>query len=68
MTNQCTYLFHEEVVPKNSLLYSEFMVLNELNNVKIRAEKLPVELKKEIVRNLFMRHKQVTGKKYYIEG
>ncbi|MCI8665639.1 MAG: type II CRISPR RNA-guided endonuclease Cas9 [Dorea sp.] len=63
MTNQCTYLFHEEVVPKNSLLYSEFMVLNELNNVKIRAEKLPVELKKEIVRNLFMRHKQVTGKK-----
>ncbi len=32
MTNQCTYLIHEDVVPKNSLLYSEFMVLNELNN------------------------------------
>ncbi len=63
MTNQCTYLIHEDVVPKNSLLYSEFMVLNELNNVKIRSEKLPVDLKQEIVSDLFKRHKQVTGKK-----
>ncbi len=63
MTNQCTYLIHEDVVPKNSLLYTEFMVLNELNNVKIRSEKLPVELKQEIVSNLFKKQKQVTGKK-----
>ncbi len=63
MTNQCTYLIHEDVVPKNSLIYSEFMVLNELNNVKIRSEKLPVDLKQKIVSDLFKRHKQVTGKK-----
>lgn len=63
MTNRCTYLIYEDVVPKNSLLYSEFMVLNELNNVKIRSEKLPVELKQEIVTNLFKKQKQVTGKK-----
>lgn len=63
MTNQCTYLIHEDVIPKNSLLYSEFMVLNELNNVKIRSEKLPVELKQEIVSNLFKKQKQITGKK-----
>lgn len=63
MTNQCTYLIHEDVVPKNSLLYSEFMVLNELNNVKIRSEKLPVELKQEILSNVFKKQKQVTGKK-----
>lgn len=63
MTNQCTYLIREDVVPKNSLLYSEFMVLNELNNVKIRSEKLPVELKQEIVSNLFKKQKQITGKK-----
>jgi CRISPR-associated endonuclease Csn1 len=63
MTNQCTYLLHEDVIPKNSLLYSEFMVLNELNNIKIRSEKLSVELKQDIVSNLFKRHKQVTGKK-----
>ena len=63
MTNQCTYLNNEDVLPKNSLLYSEFMVLNELNNVKIRNEKLPVELKQEIVQNLFKKYKQVTRKK-----
>ncbi len=63
MTNQCTYLIHETVLPKSSLLYSEFMVLNELNNVKIRDEKLPVELKQEIVQKLFKKQKLITGKK-----
>ena len=63
MTNQCTYLIYESVLPKNSLLYSEFMVLNELNNVKIRGEKLSVELKQQIVKDLFKNQKQVTGKK-----
>lgn len=63
MTNKCTYLNGENVLPKNSLLYSEFMVLNELNNVKIRDEKLPIELKKKIFDNLFKNYKKVTGKK-----
>lgn len=63
MTNQCTYLQNEKVLPKNSLLYSEYMVFNELNNVKIRDEKLPVELKQEIVQDLFKKQKQITGKR-----
>ena len=63
MTNQCTYLIHESVLPKNSLLYSEYMVLNELNNVRIRGEKLPVELKQKIVQDLFKKQKQITGKR-----
>lgn len=63
LTNFCTYLPKEKVLPKNSLLYSEFMVLNELNNVKLRNEKLPVGLKQEIVQKLFKEQKQVTGKK-----
>lgn len=63
MTNQCTYLTKEDVLPKHSLLYSEYMVLNELNNVKIRGEKLSVELKQNIYKNLFMKYKQVTGKR-----
>lgn len=63
MTNPCTYLEHEKVLPKNSLLYSEYMVLNELNNVRIRNEKLPVELKQDIFKNLFKREKRVTGKR-----
>lgn len=62
MTNKCTYLLGEDVVPKNSLLYSEFMVWNELNNVKLRNEKLCIELKKNIFMDVFQKNKRVTGK------
>lgn len=37
MTNKCTYLIGEDVLPKNSLLYAKYMVLNELNNLRIRG-------------------------------
>ncbi len=63
MTNKCTYLLGKDVLPKYSLLYSEFMILNELNNVRINGELLPVELKKKIYENLFMRYRKVTQKK-----
>lgn len=48
MTNKCTYLIGEDVLPKHALLYEEFNVLNELNNVKIGANKMNVELKKTL--------------------
>ncbi len=63
MTNQCTYLQNETVLPKYSLLYSEYMVLNELNNVKIHDEKISVELKQNIYNEVFKKYKQVTGKR-----
>lgn len=44
MTNKCTYLNGEDVVPKNSLLYSEFMARNELNSLSIAGERLPVDV------------------------
>lgn len=62
MTNKCTYLIGEDVVPKNSLLYSKFMVLNELNNLKIRGKEVSVTLKQEIYQNLFCTKNKVTGK------
>lgn len=62
MTNYCTYLPDEKVLPKNSLLYSEFTVLNELNNVKINGEKITVDLKQLIYRDLFCKKKKVTAK------
>lgn len=63
MTNKCTYLLGEDVIPKNSLLYSRFMVLNELNNLRIRGEKITVSQKQEIFRELFMSGSRVTGAK-----
>lgn len=62
MTNKCTYLIGEDVLPKHALLYEEFNVLNELNNVKIGANKMNVELKKDIIENLFKKKKKVTGR------
>lgn len=65
MTNKCTYLWGKDVLPKYSLLYMEFMVWNELNNVKIRDEYLEPWLKKKIFQELFMTQKHITGKKLF---
>lgn len=63
MTNKCTYLVGEDVLPKESLLYSKFSVLNELNNLRIDGELASVEVKKKIYTDVFMRYQRVTGKK-----
>lgn len=63
LTNKCTYLPLEDVLPKNSLLYSKFMVLNELNNLKRDGENIPVDLKQKIYKDLFQTQKKVTLKK-----
>lgn len=48
MTNKCTYLPTEDVVPKQSLLYQRYMVLNEINNIRFNGEDISVEQKQEI--------------------
>lgn len=62
MTNKCTYCKTEDVLPKNSLSYSKFMVLNELNNVRLNGERLSVERKQSIFNGLFKKRKKVTKK------
>lgn len=66
MTNKCTYLLGEDVLPKNSLLYTEFMVLNELNNVRLgeAGVRLTEEQRDILWKELFLRHKKVTGKRF----
>lgn len=61
MTAKCTYL-KEDVLPKDSLLYSEFMVLNELNNLRINGKRVSPELKQQIYRDLFLQKKTVKRK------
>ena len=48
MTNKCTYLPTEDVVPKQSLLYQKYMVLNEINNIKFNGKDISVDQKQEI--------------------
>ena len=63
LTNKCSYIPGEDVLPKDSLFYHKFEVLNEINNLKIDGEKISVELKQEIYNEVFMKHSKVTRKK-----
>ena len=60
MTNQCSYLPGEPVLPKDSLLYHRYMVLNEINNIRIEGVRISVELKQEIYNNVFLNRKKIT--------
>lgn len=63
LVRNCTYISGEKVLPKGSLLYEKFAVLNEINNLKIDNEKISVSLKQDIYNDLFLKGKRVTRKK-----
>ena len=48
MTNECTYVLGADVLPKSSLLYQRYMVLNELNNLKINGKRIDNDIKQKI--------------------
>ena len=63
LTNKCTYLAGEDVLPKNSLLYSEYALLNELNALKYEGDRISVEARNIIITKLFKEQgKKVTKK------
>lgn len=62
MTNKCTYCRDEDVLPKNSLSYSKYLVLSELNNIRIKGDRLPVPVKQNIFNDLFKTRRKVTIK------
>lgn len=63
LTNKCSYLIGEDVLPKESLLYSEFSLLNELNNIKYDGISLPIDIKKSIIEKIFRVEKKRVTKK-----
>lgn len=68
MTGDCTYLAGEKTLPKCSLLYEEFCVLNELNGVRWSDDgddwhRLDAAQREGIVQDLFHRYRRVTFKK-----
>lgn len=67
MTGDCTYLAGEKVLPKQSLLYEEYCVLNELNGVRWSDDgddwrRLDAAQREGIVQDLFHRYRRVTYK------
>lgn len=68
MTGDCTYLAGEKTLPKCSLLYEEFCVLNELNGVRWSEDgddwhRFDAAQREGIVHDLFHRYRRVTYKK-----
>ncbi|WP_448901488.1 type II CRISPR RNA-guided endonuclease Cas9 [Eubacterium sp.] len=63
LTSKCSYLPEFDVIPKYSLLYSKFCVLDELNNLRINGEKISVQLKQDIYNDVFKKYYKVTNKK-----
>ena len=63
MTNKCTYLPGEDVLPEMSLCYERYKVLNEINTIKINGRSLSAEAKQGIFNDLFMNMKKVTPKR-----
>lgn len=62
MVRRCTYINGKRVLPKASLEYESFRVLNEINNLRIDGERIPIELKQCIYIELFQKGKKVTKK------
>lgn len=58
MVRRCTYISGEPVLPKASLEYQSFCVLNEINNIKIDGERISVELKQDIYKEVFQKGKR----------
>jgi CRISPR-associated endonuclease Csn1 len=59
-TDTCQFLYGEPVLPKNSLLYGEYCVLNELNGIRLDGKRLSVDVKQQIFHELFQTQKTVT--------
>lgn len=71
MTCKCTYLAGEDVLPKYSLLYCKFNVLNEINNIKVNGDPIPIELKQRLYQDKFVEYKGKLTKKriaYYFKS
>lgn len=65
LVGRCTYT-GDPVLPLNSLLYSEYMVLNAINPLKINGNPVPYEVKMALFRELFCdSRKKVTKKRIY---
>lgn len=62
MTKNCSYLPAEKALPRYSLLYCEYTVLNEINKIRINGKLLDYESKFKIYNDIFKVKKKVNVK------
>lgn len=63
LIGRCCYT-GEKVIPQDSLLYSEFMLFNEINPLRVNGHPIPLDIKQALINDLFIKYsKKVTKKK-----
>lgn len=60
MKSHCTYLYDCNTLAKNTLTYSKFEVLNEINKININGYPISYEDKQRLIQDLFLKNKKVT--------
>lgn len=65
LTNTCTYILDEEVLPKNSLYIQAFNTLNFINKINVNYEPISFADKIGILTNIYLNTKKVTKKVFY---
>lgn len=58
--NYCSYLFNEFVLPKNSIIYMDYVNLNRLNSLTINNSKISQDVKLDLFNNLIKRNFKTT--------
>ena len=53
MISHCTYLLDEYALANNSILYSEFKVMNELKQIRVNDRKLELKFQQQILEDFF---------------
>lgn len=69
LTNTCQYLPGENVLPRQSILFMDFVMLNRLNTLRINGHQIEQSVKLDVFENLLKTHKQTTPNqlKRYLE-
>lgn len=62
LTNYCTYIFGENTLPKESLLFQTYKVLNDLNNLKVNEQLISKEDKDYVIENVYLKKRKIKGK------
>lgn len=62
LTNYCTYLPIEKVMPQKSLTCFMYEVLSEVNKIRIDGKLLPIDTKNRLIEDLFFKRKTVKEK------
>lgn len=63
LVGTCTYFPDKKVLPRHSLYYERFTVLDELNTLRVHYDKISVTLKQKIYNNVYKTGKKITMNK-----